>query len=97
MIKKGTLTVNKEKVDRSYLDFLVGEGNAYISTNDQVWADSKNKAFHINVDAKVAERYDQVYVKDDVQEIQVDKNAAGYDFSQIEYQDKDIKNLQMYI
>ena len=97
MIKKGTLTVNKEKVDRSYLDFLVGEGNAYISTNDQVWADSKNEAFHINVDAKVAERYDQVYVKDDVQEIQVDKNAAGYDFSQIEYQDKDIKNLSVYL
>lgn len=99
MIKKGTLTVKEEKIDRSYLDFLVGDGNAYISTNSQIWADSKNEAFHINVDAKVAERYDQVYVKDGLQDIQVDKTVetGGYNFSQGGYKDGDIKILNIYL
>lgn len=98
-IRKGNLTINKEKLDRGDLDFLEDSGNAYISSDGKIWADSYNQKFHMNVNQKATNRYDSVYVEEGKAAIRVDTQDKenGYDFSGRNYADGEEKHLKVYL
>lgn len=98
-VKKGTLTVTKEKIEdyMDYLNFDEASGNAYISPKTGViWASAQNESFQIYPQTiGQGAYYDQVVLAGVGQNLSGE--GTGIDLSQEEFGDGDKKTVEVYL
>lgn len=98
-VKKGTLTVTKEKIEdyMDYLNFDEASGNAYISPKTGViWASAQNESFQIYPQTiGQGAYYDQVVLAGVGQNLS--EEGTGIDLSQEEFGDGDKKTVEIYL